>query len=165
MQPPHQALHGSKVSKSWGEATPFPLVCCKLPRSCPQTPSTWELLNLVSPTSSFQIFSVIDTVILDWGLECLYCSEPLELSDERKELEEKHLVMKKPDSESMPCPPDTHPAWEPESWLTGCCTFCSLDNSGTQFYCLPSLLFGTVKYDSWRLQWSDWRLGTRHLGL
>lgn len=164
MQPPHQALHGSKVSKSWGEATPLPFVCCKLPRSCPQTPSTWELLNLVSPTSSFQIFSVIDShsglrtgvSILQWALE---------LSDERKELEEKHLAMKKPDSESMPCPPDTHPASEPESWLTGCRTFCSLDNSGTQFYCLPSLLFGTVKYDSWRLQWSDWRLGTRHLGL
>ena len=60
---------------------------------------------------------------------------------------------------------DTYSPQSGPSQLSSHQTFCSLSSSGAQFDCYPSRLSGTVKYDSWRLEWSKWPLGTRHLGL
>lgn len=137
---------------------------CKLHKLCPQTPSTGKPLN-TSPTSSFQnlAFCLIDAAFLYWRLQFREWLIARAVPPCRQVTRNQAFVNQETWLRVGGTSRNIYPALKPQSWhhsLMADKPSASWAILGLNLIVYPSGLSGTVKYNSWRLEWIEWPSGS-----
>lgn len=164
----HRALAQGQGKQGLCEGHSSPLGLFKLSKPWLQILSPGKPLN-TSPMSSFQNlpFYLID-VSLDWRVEPRQWLTNRVVQWCRQGARNQALANQETWLRVGATSRDIYPASKPQSWpsqLSGHKTSAPWAVLVLSLIVYISRLSWTVKYDSWRFEWSVWPSGTRHLGL